>query len=347
LEEREELLILLRKKNLRISNLTEQTKQRLKILLEKLHRDEMLSLNDISSLIGNKTSGYVSWLMKQLGIKAIGFEESRLRSIRRKRRKYERKAFCGSDKEKAYLLGLTHGDLSVTQPWKNVIKVTTSTTHPAMAELFCELFGGYGHVSCFPRFKKDTGTYEWNLSVYLDVSFSFLTWTKREAWRFLRGKCVLMNSYLAGVIDSEGSIIITKNGNNTALMLSVFNTDTSLLKFLRCIIIRNGCSPLKIRLNKRAGLGGSKFKIPRRKDYWCLTLSRFEQVQSLLKTLPVRHPEKMEKKDLALKIKKGTPWREVSNEVEEIRSRIKQDVELFCREAKEKYLKRHRCAYSH
>jgi uncharacterized coiled-coil DUF342 family protein len=79
LEEREELLILLRKKNLRISRLTEQTKQRLKVLVEKLHRDEMLSLNDISSLIGNKTSGYVSWLMKKLGIKAIGFEESRLR----------------------------------------------------------------------------------------------------------------------------------------------------------------------------------------------------------------------------------------------------------------------------
>jgi hypothetical protein len=252
LEEREELLILLRKKNLRTSNLTEQTKQRLKILLEKLHRDEMLSLNDISSLIGNKTSGYVSWLMKQLGIKAIGFEESRLRSIRRKRRKYERKAFCGSDKEKAYLLGLTHGDLSVTQPWKNVIKVTTSTTHPATAKLFFELFGGYGHVSCFPRFKEDTGTYEWNLSVYLDVSFSFLLQDRVYFWK--NSTRDELYSYLSGLLDADGSIVVTRDrAGKVTLFLDYYNSDIEFLNMIRSFLINEGY-PCSIRINKAPAL---------------------------------------------------------------------------------------------
>ena len=76
------------------------------------------------------------------------------------RRKYERKPFDGTDEDKAYLLGLRHGDLSVSKPWKGVAKVSTSTTHPAMAELFRSLFEPYGHVYQHPRYKKDTKAYE-------------------------------------------------------------------------------------------------------------------------------------------------------------------------------------------
>jgi hypothetical protein len=110
-----ELLGLLRTKGLSIKNLDEQEKEDLREFLDYLHNAKGLSLNDIAKLIGNKTSGYASWLCKQLGVHPRPFEEARLKGIREKRRKYERKPFDGTEKDKAYLLGLRHGDLSVSR----------------------------------------------------------------------------------------------------------------------------------------------------------------------------------------------------------------------------------------
>jgi hypothetical protein len=66
-----------------------------------------------SKLIGNKTSGYTSWLTRPLGIQPRGFEEARLKGIKEKVRKYERRPFSGTDEDKAYLFGMRHGDLSI------------------------------------------------------------------------------------------------------------------------------------------------------------------------------------------------------------------------------------------
>lgn len=144
--EQEELLSLLRAGNLSIKNLDEGTREELRLFLDQLHNSMGLSLNDIARLVGNKTSGYTSWVCRQLGVPARPFEEARLKAIREKRRKYDRRPFDGTDEEGAYLLGLRHGDLSVSRPWNGVVRVSTSTTHPAMAELFRSLFEPYGHV---------------------------------------------------------------------------------------------------------------------------------------------------------------------------------------------------------
>ncbi len=158
-------LELLRTKGLSIKNIDDQTREELTKFLSRFHHEMGLSLSDIAKLIGNKTSGYTSWLYRSLGVPVRPFEESRLKAIRERRRKYERKPFDGTDEDRAYMLGLRHGDLSVSRPWKGVVRVSTSTTHPAMAELFHSLFGKYGHVYQLPRFKKDTSSYEWNLEV--------------------------------------------------------------------------------------------------------------------------------------------------------------------------------------
>jgi hypothetical protein len=88
----EELLALLRTRGLSIKELDEKKKAELRELMDYLHNWKGLSLNDIAKLIGNKTSGYTSWLCRQLGVSRRPFEEARLKAIQEKRKKYEREA---------------------------------------------------------------------------------------------------------------------------------------------------------------------------------------------------------------------------------------------------------------
>ena len=123
--DQESLLDLMRTKGLSIKDLDEGRRENLRLLLTHLHFVRGMSLTDIAKLVGNKTSGYTSWLCKQLGVEARPFEEARLKGIREKRRKYERTPFDGTEEDKAYLLGLRHGDLSVSRPWRGVVRVST------------------------------------------------------------------------------------------------------------------------------------------------------------------------------------------------------------------------------
>jgi hypothetical protein len=110
-QEETEVIELLRTPKLSIKNLDEPTKEKVRRVMLRLHRERGISLTDIAKMIGNKTSGYTSWLFKQLGLEPRAFEEARLKGIKEKRRKYERKPFDGTDEDKAYLLGIRHGDL--------------------------------------------------------------------------------------------------------------------------------------------------------------------------------------------------------------------------------------------
>jgi len=216
----EELVGLLRAKGLSIKNLDEARRGELRTFLDYLHNTKGMSLNDIAKLIGNKTSGYTSWVCKQLGVRRRPFEEARLKGIKEKRTKYVRKPFDGTDEDRAYLLGLRHGDLSVSRPFNGAISVSTSTTHPAMAELFRSLFDPYGHVYQHPRYKRDTASYEWNLSTIVDDSFEFMLERREEVWEWVSKKDSTLLAYTAGVMDAEGSIGIYSNGKHTALRFS-------------------------------------------------------------------------------------------------------------------------------
>ena len=142
----EALLALLRTKGFSIRTLEDPKKEELRVFLDYLHNTKGMSLNDIAKLIGNKTSGYASWVCRELGVRRRPFEEARLKGIREKRRKYERRPFDGTDEDKAYLPGLRHGDFSASRPFNGAVRVSTSTTHPAMARLFRSLFEPYGHI---------------------------------------------------------------------------------------------------------------------------------------------------------------------------------------------------------
>jgi intein/homing endonuclease len=293
-----------------------------------------VSLNDLAKLIGTKTSGYTSWVCRQLGVRRRPFEEARLRGIREKRRKYERKPFDGTEEDKAYLLGLRHGDLSVSRPWKGVVRVSTSTTHPAMAELFRSLFDPYGHVYQSPRYKKDTDSYEWNLCMILDDSFDFLLVSISEVADLIISRAPLVRAYLAGLFDAEGSISIHASKLLTSLNATYYNTDLKLMEFVFRAISSLGFRPQRPYLDKKKGFVSPGYHIMAKKDYWRVVLGRFEECQLFLRDLPVRHPEKAEKKLLALSLLRGQTWREVGPSVERIRTFIKSDRDAFESEAK-------------
>src|ERR1700722_5720003 len=94
-EEDSQVIELLRTPGLSIKYLDEPTKDRIRRFIQRTHVERGISLVDIAKMIGNKTSRYTSWLTRQLGIQPRAFEEARLKAIKEKRRKYERKPFDG------------------------------------------------------------------------------------------------------------------------------------------------------------------------------------------------------------------------------------------------------------
>jgi len=329
----DDLLVLLRKKGLSIRYLDDRKKDELREFLDYLHNERGMSLNDIAKLVGNKTSGYTSWVCGQLGVRTRPFEEARLKGIHEKRRKYERRPFDGTDEDRAYLLGLRHGDLSVSIPWKGVVRVSTSTTHPAMADLFWSLFAPYGHVYQYPRYKKDTQTYEWNLYVIVDGTFEFLLSSFTDLAGWILSSPSITRSYLAGLLDAEGSIGIYRAKSFTSLSVAYYNTDLGLMQFV-CEAIRGlGYRPLPPYLDKKKGFRLPGYHIEMKKDYWRVMLARFSECQAFLRRLPIRHPEKLEKQALATTLTLGQPWDDVAPHVQEIRSIIKSGRDAFVAKA--------------
>jgi intein/homing endonuclease len=334
----ETLLALMRTKGFSIKYLDEAKKEDLRLFLVFLHEEKGMSLNDVANLVGNKTSGYTSWLYRQLGVKCRPFEEARLKGIREKRRKYERKPFDGTDEDKAYLLGLRHGDLSVSEPWKGVVRVSTSTTHPAMVELFRSLFEPYGHVYQSPRYKKDTKSYEWNLSTILDDSFSFLLALPSEVGDWITSKPSLVRAYLAGLFDAEGSVSIHASKAYTVLNATYYNTDLELMRFVFQAICSLSFHPQRPYLDKKKGFRSPGYHIEMKKDYWRVVLGIFGECQTFLRILPIRHQEKTEKKSLALELRIGMLWIDVGPKVERIRTSIRNARDRFVSEAEREYL---------
>ena len=337
-ESRESLLALLRTKGLSIKYMDEEKKGELRQFLVLLHNDKGMSLNDVAKLIGNKTSGYTSWLFRQLGVKCRPFEEARLRGIREKRRKYERKPFDGSDEDRAYLLGLRHGDLSVSRPWKDVVRVSTSTTHPAMSELFHSLFDPYGHVYQHPRYKKDTKSYEWNLQVIVDNTFDFLLEDRDAVWKWVAERESTLLAYLAGFLDAEGTISINAARLLISMDVAYYNTNVELITFVFHSLKGLGFRPSPPYLDKKRGFVTPGYHIEMKRDYWRVVLSRFEECKRLLGRLPIKHREKVQKRTLALGLALGQSWIEVGPRVQGLRMTIKASRDAFVAEAQRVYL---------
>jgi hypothetical protein len=127
----------------------------------------------------------------------------------------------------------------------------------------------------------------------------------------------------------------------TALQFIVYNTNLELVQFLKRALTELGFKPLGPYLDKRKGTITSKYKIERKKDYWKVVLARFGEVQSLLRRLPIRHREKVARKQIALSLTIGELWVNVEPRVKNLRASIAAERNGFVQEAEAKYAERH------
>jgi hypothetical protein len=251
------------------------------------------------------------------------------------------KPFDGTDEDKAYLLGLRHGDLSVSRPWEGVVRVSTSTTHPAMAQLFRSLFEPYGHVYQIPRYKKDTKTYEWNVDVILDDTFSFLLKGFEEVKDWIRESETRVIAYLSGFLDAEGSILVTRNvRGGIVIFVDYFNEYRPILEWIADRAHGMGLGT-SIRLNKPIGKGTTGFLLNHNSEYWQMSIYSAKGIQGLIRKLRVRHPEKIARREIALSVTERMSYQDIANVVISLRAKIKADVAQFVELAEETYLKKH------
>ena len=148
-------------------------------------------------------------------------------------------------------------------------------------------------------------------------------------------------AYIAGVLDAEGSVGIYGNGKGTALQVLFYNTRLELLNHIKSGLEKLGYAPVGPYLDKEKGTSTSKYKIERKKDYWKLALARFAQAQNLLEALPLRHQEKVKRKEIALRVELGQNWSTVQPIVGALREAIRRERDDFVIEAQMKYDNKH------
>jgi hypothetical protein len=245
--------------------------------------------------------------------------------------KYERKPFKGDDAEKAYLMGLRYGDLNVVRHGR-AVRIRLSTTHPAMADLFAELFGKYGHVKRYPREAKLVG-FEWSMECDLDRSFEFLVpkMSSSELTLLPREEMV---AFLAGLFDAEGSIYLHNKRGRRNPEVSFTNSHQPLLEYVKTCVTGLGLYPRQEWLNQRIDRGG----VVGNSSLGRVRLWRFGEVQEFLRRLPIRHQEKIMKTNLVLRLRfrvNDAETTQVLREWEELRARIRRDRDAFVATAKE------------
>jgi hypothetical protein len=72
-----------------------------------------------------------------------------------------------------------------------------------------------------------------------------------------------------------------------------------------------------------------------------LVVASFEESQSLLGKLPLHHPEKIARKELALSLKRGDKWNDVQARVKVLRSAELEERDTFVRLAEVTYQQTH------
>ena len=230
-----------------------------------------------------------------------------------------------SDTEKAYLYGLVMGDLTPVRKSNYTLKLITHSTHRTFMDLLQKTFEIYGITNY--KETKNQNMYRFQTHIDLD-SFSFLLDSKSEIipnW---------INSdnffdFLAGFIDSDGSVIIRKTDRYFQYVIRFFGQNLDLLNEIKTRLESLGYN---LSMHKSHKIGDKSYNngilFKYNKDYYVLETFKKAQTLDLLNKIPIRHPEKIAKRDLIYKINKSgfVQWQDVETEVKELKSKIKQSV---------------------
>jgi hypothetical protein len=250
-----------------------------------------------------------------------------------------KKPFEGSRADTAYIAGLTRGDFWAGSHGR-AVRVRLGTTHPDMAGLFRQLFAKHGPIYEYPKPSQLSG-YEWALDCDLDSSFEFLAQSKTDVSEYIHTPDLFM-SFLAGFFDAEGSVYYHKKRKGGAFELVIANTDEGLLRKVAEELSRRGFA-LKLEPSEHNQVVAAERGWNPGEVLWRILVWRFEDVCRLMAAMPVRHPEKKAKIEIALKLARSTePHQKAATMVEwkELLSRIRIERDRFVEQAREVYERR-------
>lgn len=303
----------------------------------KFYSKEMMSLKKLAKIFkSNKLT--IRKILEENGIKIRNNEEA----IQLANTKHIKLPFDGNDCEKAYMLGLIKGDITPFPKSKFTLKLTSSSSRKAFIELFKNVFGKYGPTYIYV-IKDNLSHYIWKITSELDLSsFNFLLSPQID---FLQKNKQLMLNYIAGIIDSDGSIFIRKTGKYFQYILRIYNEDLSLLQTIKDFLEKEKFAPNLYVFSKK----GSSRKINGRtivynNNYYVIELSQREKVVKLIRLLPLKHPEKVLWKNKIEEIerRKVVFWSEIEKEVKSLRNYIYENYQKGLIEAesifKRKYI---------
>ncbi len=232
--------------------------------------------------------------------------------------KYVKTPFSGDSLESAYLAGFVE-DCHVRKTGRQ-IEVATTTTHPALEELFRNAFERYSHVRRLALFDDLHFNYRYSLTTYLDPSFNpVLAKDARLPAHITREPdAPMLHAYLGGLVDAEGTVRLYNNHGRADAILFVTINKYQLLNALKRVLGGN------LYLHERA---------------WRLVFYGRRAV-NLLGQMNLKHSEKISK-SIIVQSMTGKSWSKAENDWLVIVERIRDEVLKYKANARSEYVRIH------
>jgi len=259
----------------------------------ELYIKNLLSMKQVAKLFNASASG-IKWVLVKNKVRI----RSKRDGIKIRIAKYEKPIFCGTEIEKAYLIGIVLGDLAVRKTSQFTIEVNTASTHKAMIDLLIDTFSK--HTDAVIHYRDEERGFRFY--AYLDKSFDFLIEVKRNVEIIKEFDQSEFLSFLAGFFDAEGCISKKKRKNSFRYEVTISNTNKRILEIiyerLKEFDINSGiCSST----HKGEYHSYNGKNVINRKDCYNLTVWRKNDILKFLHILDIRHEEKIKRKVECLK----------------------------------------------
>lgn len=275
-------------------------------IVAKIHRFGIKSRKNIPrisakklDILYHKNKMHQSLIAKQFNCDQATIS-NRMKSLNVPRRtkseissKYPRYNFSGDLLEKSYLIGFRLGDLHVHKH-RLLISVSTTTTKSEQICLFKTLFEKYSHIKLrrhLSGFNHNNKNKSHIITTLLNDGFSFLLPKEDRIpiWILKNEKFFL--SFLAGYVDAEGCLSISKNKKWLSLALIIRTYDKNILRQIWMKLNMLGIICPKSRFALKRGLQNNK------KDFWVFGVYRRKHLVKLIKMLEpyIKHDSRKSK----------------------------------------------------
>ncbi len=280
-----------------------------KDILEDLYLKKRLSSYAIAKKFGIKHDRTIRKWLEKCNIPRRTISEAMI--------KYSKTSFNGNLNLKAYMLGLRAGDFHARRIHK-VVRVQTTTTHPAQVEMMEKVFGTFSHVGIHEFFNKSFNLKQWFIYCDLNESFSFIIEKPNHIPDWILSDNKLFFNFVAGYSDSEGSWKILKSHDNGIRF--VFQLSSQDKKVLGQIVrkLRQLGYKTNIYLDVKAGIKKNNL------DMYRVMIYQTKNILDLITILlPLsRHQEKVDMMHLIMN-SVDKKWEDIEMEIRLLKKRIK------------------------